>query len=373
MAKKSELEGLMKWCDREDWRDLYDEVVDDHFALILEDYNLSFDRLEELVGEIGMNSMWGCAFEDFATRVHPELGLTPIDDYLKRRGWKESASNRRYILAVRDSIFSIYQVGDVVPGQSMVLRDTLIPGEAPLAVIEHTATRMLKSGDFVGARVVEVDGVYRVCGSLQKFSAQAAHRIQTELVERLAPLAERIDEIQPDGEAESDVGAILGLVVVQQAAPRMTQIWLENEIAGRATKRDAPHSNSAGEQLEFHQITYTLGADEDTVAERLDQILQLKPEGDYIWNWIESDGAMNLSEPSQMVTEVRDGRFYTMLEDGTTVLASISVGDGFLVASANSKKRADGVMLLLKAALKAHIGEPTTKVFNYEELRTAWL
>jgi hypothetical protein len=40
-----------------------------------------------------MTTVWGSAFEDFLTQ-ETDGGDNIVDDYLKRRGWKESASNR---------------------------------------------------------------------------------------------------------------------------------------------------------------------------------------------------------------------------------------------------------------------------------------
>jgi len=42
-------------------------------------------------------TLWCCAFKDFLTRTLKPNQRNIIDDYLKRRGWKESVSNKRYI------------------------------------------------------------------------------------------------------------------------------------------------------------------------------------------------------------------------------------------------------------------------------------
>jgi hypothetical protein len=50
-----------------------------------------------------------CAVEDFLTRSHDKDGRNVVDDYLKRRGWKESVTNKRYMQALRDSKMSLYE------------------------------------------------------------------------------------------------------------------------------------------------------------------------------------------------------------------------------------------------------------------------
>ena len=90
MASKHMLDGLIKWSTREHWVD--------RFELIL-------------------STVWACAFEDFLTREFDD-GENAVDDYLKRRGWKESASIRAYMAALRRSTMSLYEVSDIVRGTS---------------------------------------------------------------------------------------------------------------------------------------------------------------------------------------------------------------------------------------------------------------
>jgi len=74
-------------------------------------------RLAKLVDSrsltIATTTVWGCAFEDFLTRELND-GRNIVDDYLKRRGWKESASARAYMSALRTSVVSLYEVSDIV-------------------------------------------------------------------------------------------------------------------------------------------------------------------------------------------------------------------------------------------------------------------
>ena len=62
-------------------------------------------------------------------------GRNIANDYLCRRGWKESASTREYIAGLRRSVISLYEVSGLVPGHSMQLRDLVRSGE-PVRVSE---------------------------------------------------------------------------------------------------------------------------------------------------------------------------------------------------------------------------------------------
>jgi hypothetical protein len=111
-----------------------------------------------------MSTVWACAFEDFLTREF-EDGANTIDEYLKRRGWKEPASVRTYMAALRNSTMSFYEVSSIVPGESFRARDLARDGE-PVLVSERSATRSLKPWDRIAARVVQVGSKMQIGGGV---------------------------------------------------------------------------------------------------------------------------------------------------------------------------------------------------------------
>ncbi len=383
MAKSHELSGLIKWSNRDDWRDLHDEVLDQHFGPTFDAYGLDFDKLEELVGEIAMNALWGCAFEDFLTRPRldgldddeAEDAQTVVDDYLKRRGWKEPPSTRRFMEGLRDSLFSLYEVSDVAPGQSMRLTD-LIRGGDPVQVADHTATRMLKERDRIGGRVVEVAGKNRITGGLLRFSAAAADTaiaaIDRERREMHAEIAthEAATDARPSDDI--DLEEVGNMVLLLHFAPEFTSIWLEDELKDRLEKVPPPRFNADGEELSFHTVTYplTAGVSEDAVAGRLDALPDLRQDAEaFVWNWVDAEESDDDQARLGAVTEIRDGRFHVELEDGTPVLASVELDPQALVLYTNSKVRADRAKVMLKAALKGMLGQPSVEVLAYEDIR----
>ncbi|WP_442578261.1 hypothetical protein ACSBOB_22300 [Mesorhizobium sp. ASY16-5R] len=371
MSKNHELAGLMKWSNREEWQDLFDEVFDEHFGQALDDYGIDHEKLEELIGEAEMSNLWGCAFEDFLTRpASEEDERTIVDDYLKRRGWKESPSARRYMEALRDSLFSLYEVSEIVPGQSMLLRD-LIRGGEPVRVTEHTATRRLQTLDRLGCRVVEVAGKHRLAGGLATFSEAAyAEVIETisDPMKRIGDEASR-QELPAGDEAEGvDFSELARMIYLHGSAPEFTAIWLEDRLNGKIDKVPPPRFNSDGEALSFHTIRYplTVGATPEAIAGRLDQASELLRQDDGLWNWVEAAAAS--AAPSGRGSYVEDEKLHITLDDGTEVLASIDLQGQALILSANSKPRADRAKVMLKSILKGQIGQPQTQIHSYEEL-----
>ena len=120
-----DLSGLMKYAERAPWDEAMVEMLSAHLGPACEATGLEPDAIFEIIGDHWQGPLWGCSFEDLLTQELEPDGGNLIDDYLKRRGWNEKAPNKAYMHALRDTVMSLYEVSEVVPGQSMTLRDLL--------------------------------------------------------------------------------------------------------------------------------------------------------------------------------------------------------------------------------------------------------
>ncbi len=155
MPSSDSLSGLMKWLAKEPWRGAFLDVLDRHVGRALDEHDISdFDELGGLIGLDWAMTLWGCAFEDFLTKDVEGAGNI-VDDYLKRRGWKESARNKAYMAGLRGSMMSLYEVSDIQPGRSFLARDLIHGGES-VRVSERTATKTLKPCGTGWRRIVDV-------------------------------------------------------------------------------------------------------------------------------------------------------------------------------------------------------------------------
>ena len=181
------LQGLMKWLTRAEWRDRFAEIYDRHLLPACEQTGLDADEVVEILGESWfMTTVWRCAFEDFLTREGAD-GRNIVDDYLKRRGWKESASARAYISALRTSVMSLYEVSGIVRDTSFRARD-LVRGGDPILISERLATRSLAQWDRIATRVVEVGSQMRISGAVLPCTVRASGpRPEAELPIHRAP------------------------------------------------------------------------------------------------------------------------------------------------------------------------------------------
>jgi len=61
------LQGLMKWLTRDEWRDRFAEVYDDHLLPVCDQTDLDVEEITSILGEDWfMSTVWACAFEKFS-------------------------------------------------------------------------------------------------------------------------------------------------------------------------------------------------------------------------------------------------------------------------------------------------------------------
>src|SRR5205814_9737599 len=127
-------------------------------------------------------TLWGVAFPAFLGRQFEPDGRSFVDEYLRRRGWNESAPTKSYMRGLQTWIMSLYEASAIVPGQSFLARD-LLRGGAPVLISERTATRTLKEWDRIAERIV-MQGQKRIlAGGVLAFTLEASERLMANLQE----------------------------------------------------------------------------------------------------------------------------------------------------------------------------------------------
>ncbi|UXU75654.1 MULTISPECIES: DUF2384 domain-containing protein [unclassified Paracoccus (in: a-proteobacteria)] len=347
MAERNDISGLLAFIGREgDWRDRLQDVVAEHLMPALEEFEIDQDGLAELLGEQWSSVLWGCGFEDFLGQRYEDGNI--VDLYLKRRGWKETALNRAYFTALRDAPVSLYEVSDVQPGTSMVLRD-LLSDAAPVTVREKSATRTLKQWDRIAVRVVPERDHHVISGALLPFRAEAVDFLFAGLRDALK--LKKRDALRLTREQ------LLG------CAPIFTSAWLFIEIDRALTPAEPQFTNSDGDDVLFHDLRYPLasGATQKAVAERLDRVKGFLPEGPKFWNW--------LATRKVRVGKVGSGIMLDTQMEGATVLGSLELAGKTLLVTVNSAERAAKVQKLIGAAAGDLLRSPLTTIRTVEQMR----
>ena len=347
MAERNDISGLLAFIGREgDWRIRLQDVVAEHLMPALEEFEIGQDDLAELLGERWSGVLWGCGFEDFLGRQYEDGNI--VDLYLKRRGWKETVLNRAYFAALRDAAVSLYEVSDVQPGVSMVLRD-LLSDAAPVTVREKSASRTLKQWDRISVRVVPEREYHVISGALLPFRAEAVDFLFAGLRDGLKLKKREALRLSRD--------QLLG------CAPIFTSAWLFIEI-DRALNPAQPHfTNSDGDDVLFHDLRFTLatGVTQKAIAERLDRVKGFLPERAKFWNWVSARKTRGGKADGGIILD-------TQME-GSTVLGSLEMKGKTLLVTVNSAERAAKVQALISAAAGDLLRSPLTTIRTVDQMR----
>ncbi len=347
MGERNDISGLLSFIGRETiWRDRMQDVVAEHLMPALEEFEIDQDELGEQLGEQWTGVLWGCGFEDFLGQRYEDGNI--VDLYLKRRGWKETALNREYFTALRDAPVSLYEVSEVQPGTSMVLRD-LLSDAAPVTVREKSATRTLKQWDRIAVRVVPERDHHVISGALLPFRAEAVDFLFAGLRDALKPKKRDALRLTRD--------QLLG------CAPIFTSAWLFIEIDRALTPAEPQFTNSDGDDVLFHDLRYPLasGVTQKAVAERLDRVKGFLPEGAKFWNWLAARKGRGGKVDGGIMLD-------TQLE-GAPVLGSVEMKGKTLLVTVNSTERAAKVKALIGAAAGDLLRSPLTTIRTVEQMR----
>lgn len=371
MASAAALSGLMKWLSREEWREPFNDLLDRHLADPCQAAGIELDQLADVIGNPSASVVWGCAFEDFLA-CDLDDGSNIVDDYLKRRGWKESVANKRYITALRSSVMSLYEVSDIVRDQSFLARDLLRGGE-PVRVSEKSATHSLKPWDRLAARVVRVGPRVEMAGGALPFSHELGERIRAGFAElKVEARAEAVAlGRERHGGAEIDP-FMLDTEMLRRGAFLFTNIWLGDALQRTLDPRLPTVMNSDGEEIAFTTVRYPLKepVDRAALADLLTAIPVLHRAGETHWNWAAPNAprrggarTAGASEDAQV--------FVSISSDGFVNMGDIELEADALKLETNSPTRAQIGRALLEPVVGPFVGEPVIESRTIEEMRVS--
>jgi hypothetical protein len=368
MSTTQSIQGLIKWSQRGEWRDNFEAALERHVGPACSSAGIGLDELEEIIGDHWMSTLWGCVFEDLVSAGRAERNVA--DDYLKRRGWKESAGTRAYIEALRRSSMSLYEVSDIVGGVSFLARD-LVRGGDPVRVFERSATRSLSQWDRIAARVVTVLGKTQITGSVLPFSHQLAEealasiervrkKARAEAVKLARSLGRNVDD--------SAFGLVAGVdEVLAGSAFMFSNLWLD-DVLRRALNPSLPDmQNTDGEPLEFITVHFQLVSNSNLPAIRaaLDDLPPLRKEGETFWNWV-ADRALHRKFAKGQAANTET--FGTTMDDGAIVLGAVELTANAVTLTVNSEARAARGRALLEPVLTGLVRPPLIERQSVEQM-----
>jgi hypothetical protein len=354
----------------------FNATLDRHLSRACDTFEIEADEIVSILGEnYFMTTVWGSAFEDFLTQETDD-GDNIVDDYLKRRGWKESASNRAYMQALRHSVVSLYEVSNIVPETSFLARDLVRGGEAVL-INERSATRSLKQWDRMAVRVLPIGSKWVIAGAILPFTIEASEtllKILRSSGKRAAKERHKLASlVGGDPDDPRIAQALSDRVVLQVGAPAVTAVWLNNTLEHRLNPRQPDVRNGYGEELVFCTLHFPFAdaVSPDDVRTVLNERPELSRESDTFWNWI---AVGEEATSKQAVKRQNSGRLQILTttgDRGTLILGNLEIKDRTLLVSVNSKERAEQARALFGHVLAARIGPPLTEVQSLEQVMAA--
>ncbi len=381
MARHS-LEGLIKWAQREDWRDELQWALDQHLGTACEELGVNPEELPELLEDGHLRNLWGCAFEDLVTREVD--GRNIADEYLKRRKWKESAETCAYVKALRQSVMSLYEVSDVRRDKGLFARD-LIRGGEPIWINEKSGTHYLAQWDRIAARIISVRGQMQMAGGLLSFERDLSDELIDAIkqIVSMSPekLANAIGELAKEGVEEDDdetreviaalktqPGDMTVDAMLAASAFVFTTYWLRNVLKNVLDPQLPQLFNSGGEPIEWIEIRYPIvGADSQAKLIRaLMDVPALIRDGRSTWSWIETEPGGGKTR-RQDIPE-KGMTLKTEREDGENILGTIECKRRTLILSVNSREREARGRALIESMAGKFLGSPTIERRSTEEL-----
>lgn len=354
-------EGVVEWARRDPWRERMGEMVEKHLGRACDLNDIDIHDLPEVIGDAAMAAL-DCAFEDCCT-VTWEDGSNLCTDYLKRRGWKETAMNRAYIEALRDSVMTLHEVSDVRPGESFLARD-LVRGGDPVRVSERTATKTLVAWDIIATRIVTVRGVVQMTGAVLPIDRELAEDMLGLLrrTKARAPgmAAEILGTADPALRARLEAELADDEQVLRVGAATITTLWLNDAI--RCCLAPPPQlANTDGEPITFLTLHYRLAprATAARIATGLSSIPDLRAdeEGAH-WTWF---------APERPVAKGARRKRDDDPDVGRTIHGDVALRDGKLEVRVNSEARAARIGALLTSALAGLVREPLIERMTPEQ------
>lgn len=212
----------LDWGLRGDGQELFDDVLNAHIAGARRVLDVpAEDFADSLTGALGDMAL-AAAFADFLTYPSGADGESPIGNYLRRRGWKESAPRKAALKAFERSVMSLYEVVELPPSRGAVVRD-MVRGGNPITVPDLVAPAGTAEGTCLGLRLFQVKGRHHAAPGILPFSGAGASAA-------LAALSKVLDEYDatPSAEPSSSQPAppLADTESLRNLAPIFTNVWL---------------------------------------------------------------------------------------------------------------------------------------------------
>lgn len=359
---KKATKSLSRWMQREEWTEDFRLVFEKHITRVCDEFNVEPQYLEDEIGREFAEMAVACAVEDFFTTEFEPDGRNLVADYLKRRGWKESAPVKTCLQALRQSVVSLYEVIETVPKSHLLVRD-LVRGGQPIRMEDRELAGSVVIWDRLAMRLMEIRGKHHATSTILDLGTEESDELLDSLLRAIKTGREEAAKAVRDQDIDPAVASqAVEDFLLREASPLFTQFWLHGIFQ---TLRSPPprFTNHEGHDLLFGEARFPIVADDPkAVGRRLDKIGELERlgEGETMWQWTGGPSAPPIGDSGGTMST---GSFS---QTGEPVRGMLEIVEGELVLTANSRERTEHAIALLDEKLPGLLGQP---LVEYREIQ----
>ena len=120
-----------------------------------------------------------------------------------------SAEQRQWLQLMTTLPLRLYEIIEVIHGQSMTLRDVLLPERPPVVILEKFESQQVSRYDLMAVRVLPVENHFELSGAVYAFPRNRSENL-------LEELRDELEGVEPDSALAKEIS---GLIISDQ--------WLE--------------------------------------------------------------------------------------------------------------------------------------------------
>ena len=346
--------NLMKYGEQAPWSERKEQFFSEMLMGAADRVDVPVDEFGQALEDSGyMGMVFGYLFELFASSYWDNDDFCMIENYIKRRGWREAPRAKRYLQALAKSEVKLWEITSVSPGHWVEIRPVGSTVKT-LRVYEHAGSQGLKRWDCIAARVILLDGKYGFGGGILPFSPDQAQEVPILLERARQNVIDTLKDVRAEDTqcqwSDEDVEEMAKAEANEQLPDLLFSFWACQTYLA-ITKPMPTLLNRDGHQLHWSKIKFPVNTnDTEEIERRLHAASELDFNHDskeWIWLKCDKDNIENA---------------------GATVLGHLSITDQHLVATVNSIERAEEIKGFLSALLSELIGAPLSVHESFESM-----
>jgi hypothetical protein len=258
--------------------------------------------------------------------------VTPIDTFLKQRGWRESTNGRRYLRALNESEQLLLEVTQVDPNRWVDVRPlgSTLPVER---IVEHSVSQSLHPYDAIIARVLTL-GKKKEFGTILPLTPAGARHMLKQIDSVISDLTALYEEL---GEAETaDLVQNFADEIPTERDRRITEegfmCWAIDALAAPATQLPQLR-NTDDNRIVITKFRFPVIGDKARIRDNLNACSALTDGTNDHWSWLKSSETNTLLGTLDLIGDhlILETNSVERGEQGVNLVQSL-LNDGLVAA-----------------------------------------